>query len=373
MYSPNALRALGLGAAHVAAVAAAEEALEGPGRGGPAWDPFRHLPEVRLSASVQNSLLDLHKLLTERVERLTSGGRERRRIVRLRTRVEESLLASVSLLLVRKVGDALNRHGQAGGASGEEYMSEALICASECIRADVSAGAFHTYVGSAVSATLAHKALDGVVFGGEVPEAWRVVLRHLPSVVSGLEETLGRAPSDPEVAEAFLQRAQTWARARLAEREGVSPCEVDSELVRERLTRQGVYAAVRRIADLRRLSRGTVRLDEEGEGWEAPAAPAAEQIVLAADSSRALQRLLDPIPDISTDTEPSVEASRRARTLLGSPMWHDLVAKGGLPTARVRVDRKAPSLARLLGRNGCGIAPSTDGSAVNILESQDPN
>lgn len=348
MYTPNALYALGLKEAHVAAVQAAEEALEGAGRGGPMWDPFRHLPEVRLSASLQNDLLSLHRHLSKRIERLGSDGRGRRRNVRLRTRVEESLLASVSLLLVQKVGEALNRHGRTGIASGEEYMSEALVCASECIRADVSAGAFHTYVSSAVSATLARKALDGVVSGGEVPDAWRVVLRHLPSVVSGLEESLGRAPTDPEVAEAFLQRARAWARARLAEREGVSPPEVDPELVRERLTRQGVYAAVRRISDLRRLSRGPLCLDV-AEEWGAPTTPGAEQEVLDDDSGRALRRLLDPIPGISTEGEPTPTAARRARDLLSAPLWHDLVAKGGLPTANVRVVRKVPSAADLLG------------------------
>lgn len=331
-----------------------------PARGGARWDPFRCMPEVRLSSAAQGQLLSVAaEALTaveaaeQRLRRARSeAGRSRasRDVYQMESVAawaKEMLLASVSLLLVRRVDLALKRHHRSHAESADEYMAEALSCALGCVRTCPSDAKFHLYVASSVDAALATKSLEGLV-AESMTDAEQIVLRHLPSVVSRLRETLGREPRDPEVADAMLARARGWAEARIVEKGGEVDADVLRELVDAKLTKQGMFSALRNIVGIRVALQGTVSLDQGIDGDGAVpylgVVPGADAELEERGGHAALASLLRPMPFVSEDLEVPESRMGDARTLLQSRLWHTLALGDGLPVEQCRVSRRAPDI-----------------------------
>lgn len=343
---------------HSVAVAELQAAAEGDPRGGPLWDPFRTLPEVRLSAAAQSELLGVlsaaRRLGSEAELRLARARSDKSRGAASRAAyrmsvvgswAQESLLASVSLLLVKRVDIALQRHQRSAGENADEYMAEALSCALGCLTDFPEGARFHLYVASAVDAALSKKSLEGSLAEG-LPQAWQIALRHLPSIVSELSESLGRAPTDAEVGEALLPRARKWAEARIVEKGGEVEPDILAELVDAKLTKQGMFSAVRHIGEIRAAAAGTVSLDSEvgGDVLGGHCSPGADVQAEEAGAEATLRALLAPMPYVSDDLEVAPGDHAQVRELLGSGLWATLVRRGPLPMEKARVSRRAPDI-----------------------------
>lgn len=338
------------------AVAELQAAGAGEPRGGPLWDPFRALPEVRLSRAAQDELLGVlsearakaadaeAKLSRARSDR--TRGQHSRTVYRLSqvcSWAREALLASVSLLLVKRVDIALKRHQRSMADSADEYMAEALSCALDCLQSIPEGVRFHLYVASAVDAVLSAKALQGSV-AETMPQAWQVALRHLPSITSDLATELGRRPSDREVGEALLARSRKWAEARIVEKGGEVEPDILDELVDAKLTKQGMFSAVRHIGEIRAAAAGAVSIDADWgvDVLAGHCSPGADVIAEEESSESVLRALLDPIPFVSPALEVEAGKHDQVRELLESELWHTLALEGPLPVEEVRVSRKAP-------------------------------
>lgn len=349
---------------HDLAVSELQEITDETPRGGPAWDPFRDRPERRLSPGAQDQLIALYSAALE-AEREAEERLGRARSVRarsslservyrmsaIRTWAQEAVLASVSLLLVKRVNLALRRHSRRGNDHGEDYMGEALACAMDCLDSYRNEeGVFHLYVASAVDARLSKKLLEGSV-AESMPQAWQVALRHVPAIEEDLAAKSGRTPSDGEVAEALLSRSRSWAQARIVEKGGEVEEDVLAELVEAKLTKQGMFSAARNIGDIRAAAAGTLSLDADvGDELACEnAARGADLEVELRDSSSKLQSLLEPLPGVGEGVDGlSAGDTAEARTALQSRLWHSLVERGGLPVEQARVSRKAPDLLALV-------------------------
>lgn len=345
------------------AVSEWEAAIAGAPRGGPAWDPFRNHPECRLSSDAQEQMIAVYSAALEYEQKAESKlGRARSdrarslmservyRMSTIRTWAQEAILASVSLLLVKRVQLALRRHNRQGYEYGEDYMGEALACAMRCLDTyRDEAGVFHLYVASAVDALLSGKLLEGSM-AESMPQAWQIALRHLPSIEEDIEARTGRTATDEEVASALLDRSRAWARARIVEKGGEVEDDVLDELVDARVTRQGMFAAARNIGDIRAAAAGTLSLDADiGDGLAAEySTPGADIETELRDSSESLQKLLEPLPGLGEGSgAPRAADVAEARTALQSGLWHSLIERGGIPVEQARVSRKAPDVLAL--------------------------
>lgn len=328
-------------------------------RGGPDWDPFRGYPEVRLGSRAQQQLLavlrEAKELSTEADRALTRARTDRSRRTHSQRAyklndvaawAQEALLASVSLLLVRRVDMALKRHHRSASENGEEYMAEALACTMGCLETCPAEARFHLYVASSVDATLSLKALEGSV-AETMPSAWQVAMRHIPSIISEQQEALGRDPSDDEIGQALLTRARSWAEARIVEKGGDVEADILKDLVDAKLTKQGMFSAAKHIGDIRAALKGTISIDEVESGdamLATHSAPSAENVVDDSDLQCQLRALFAPMPFVSDDLEVAPQDADRARELLESSLWHTLATTGGIPVESAHVSRKAPDI-----------------------------
>lgn len=342
------------------AVGELERLHGGDPRGGPVWDPFRSLPDVRLSAEAQSELLAVFteardkaeeaeaKLGRARTDKTRSAASHRVYLLNgISSWAQEALLGSVSLLLVRRVDIALRRHQRTQAESADEYMADALACALECLQSCPADATFHLYVASSVDAVLSRKSLEGSI-GETLPQAWQVALRHLPSILAELQAELGREPSDSEAGEALLARSRQWAAARIVEKGGEVEPDILRELVDTKLTKQGMFSAVRHIGEIRAAALGSLSIDTDADGGllAERASPGVEAEVLSAEQGRDLHALLSAIPYVSTDMDVAPQSQGLVRELLGSELWHTLAEGGALPVEQARVSRKTPDILR---------------------------
>ena len=327
-------------------------------RGGPEWDPFRALPEVRLTSEAQAQLLGTFREAHEGAEQ-ADGRLSRARTDKTRSAAarqvylfaqvvewaQEALLASVSLLLVRRVDMALRRHQRSHAGNADEYMAEALVCALEALKKCPLDARLHLYVASSVDAALSQKSLDGSL-AKSLPNAWQVALRHLPSIVDDLQNTTGRQPSDEELGQALLARARTWAAARIVEKGGEVEPDILEELVDAKLTKQGMFSAAKNMATIRAAAEGELSIDAAvGDELHASSAtPGVGEQLAASAVGEELHALLSPMPYVNEDLEIRPTDACKARELLESQLWASLVQQGPLPVEQARVDRRAPDI-----------------------------
>lgn len=326
-------------------------------RGGPQWDLFREGPEVRLSSQAQAELVeafreseDLEQFFEGKLSRARSARSRRqwsRRLylaARVSTWAQELLVSSLSLLLVSRIEIAVRRHGDSQ-VSRDEYMSDALVCAIECLRTwSADGGAkLHQYVASSVDAALSKRSLDGRVTGS-MPTSWGIVMRHLPSLVQDLSGRLGREPSDHELRDAFLARARSWTEARIIEKGGEVAPDVLRELVEAKLTKQGLISAANDITAirLRTATPHTLSEPEEFGPLASTSTASPEDSFAHKESLSTLRCLVDAIPGMSVDDLSSLDTGV-VRDRLMSPIWRRLVLGHSLPvTAVSRRKTKAP-------------------------------
>lgn len=314
-------------------------------RGGPEWDPFRNLPKVQLTPAAQKELLGLaqeaeeaaraaeRKLARARTERGRSiAAQSAYRFARINEWALETLMASLSLLLVSRVNIACQRFR--GLLEPGDCMSHAVTSVLESLRTWEGTGPMHQYVTARIDAYLAQHAMDQKV-DGNIPKSWQVILRHIPLITAELEAELDRAPTDGEVADRYLERARGWAEARIVEKGSCPDPSVLPELIDAKLTKQGTFAAVSDMRAIRALAEGPVSLAglEEGGAEHLGAVAGAEAAFLSTGRSAGLGALLSSVEGLDTVQQ---------RKLLSSSLWARVAVRKPVPVHVGVVQRGRP-------------------------------
>lgn len=333
-------------------------------RGGVDWDPFRELPELRISSAAQHQLIWVfHESRNQAVAaegrlgraRSDSGksraSRDAFQFNRISDWAQETLLASMSLSLVKRIRLAKERFHR---LDEHECMSEAISKTLHCLHIwpEREAGSvFYQYVNASVDALLAEKG-RGERFSGTMPDSWKVALSHISPIEEELHTKLGRLPFDKEVGAALLARCREWAGARIEEKSGPQDPKVLDELVTAKLKKQGMLAAVENIHQIRPLCPGHNSLDytnSDEEEFEVPAEePDAHEVVSTDHMQSGIQRLLAPIPGVDPADLADAASDENVQRALTSSLWGHLVLKRTIPMEVRNVSRKAPDPLQLV-------------------------
>lgn len=330
-------------------------------RSGAPWDPFRHLPEMRLSRQAQDELLAIWQ--EARARSAAADGRHSRarsdrgrnaaareavRMGQVASWAQETILASVSLLLVSRVELAMQRQAP-HGADPDELMAEAITCAVSCMDSWSEGVVYHQYVAAAVDAEL-NKHSMGERFAGSAPASWQVAARHIPVLTAELQKSLGRTPSDKELGDALLERARSWAEARIIEKSGDVDPEVLPELVDAKLKKQGMWSAARNIGQIRSAVQPAVSLSEDPASVDPflRTASSAEAVAEERSERSQLQRLLEELPGVDPSMDPPSGSLEPQREMLSSSLWRRLVLGDSPEFQEVSASRRTPRAADLV-------------------------
>lgn len=313
-------------------------------------DPFGAGKRIKLSADAQHQLLEVRGALKGRCAQV-SQRLVRARSVATRAQlvgeleeihaglewVQETLMESLSLLVLNRVNFAKRRRGIYSGSAVEDLVPEAYSCALRCMDVWGGEGLFSSYVGASIDAALS-KNIDGNPGGGAMPESWQIALKHIPSLESELSNRLGRRPSDAEMREAYLGRAREFDRLRILEKGGEVTPDVLDELVHQRMKKRGTYAAAENMGALRSLCAGVVSLSDDSFGDLVGDLDVAD--FGGVDSS--FSGVLGQIPGLCLDQPATGSVRQLARECLSTDLLAILCAEP-LPVVDVDVSRAVPS------------------------------
>jgi DNA-directed RNA polymerase sigma subunit (sigma70/sigma32) len=102
----------------------------------------------------------------------------------------------------------------------------------------------------------------------EAPVAWARVARMASNSEQRLLVELGRAPTSKEIKDAVIEYALGWAGERLIEA-GADPSAGDlAERAKRKLVKQGTWAAIERLDEVRAVAAGALSLDAPVRGGE---------------------------------------------------------------------------------------------------------
>lgn len=174
----------------------------------------------------------------------------------------EALLGSLFRLVKKIVSESVGSLNPRGAVDRDDFLSEGYAALVEVVENfDPTKGTpLVTLVALVIKSRL--RALRR----GDLPESWERVLRSARRAEMTLGGQLGRTPTREELRDEVTAYCMKWAKEKLFEmghREQGAQLE---ELARKKLIRQGTWAAIERLEEIRGIGTASTSLDVSYDG-----------------------------------------------------------------------------------------------------------